>query len=118
MAGSAYIKLTVPQLQQAFLLGGPTSGPNLEWSKFFAGLVGDPQPISAGSLVAVPSPITFTASIDGHLVILGGTSVSVNLTRGRVTVAAIFSNGWLPMSQKDVAVINYVGQPTTYFVPW
>lgn len=72
------------------------------------------------TIVAVPltgSPMAYTATAEGTLVLSGTTVTSVTVTRGGVTVTTGVTVGAVPLSQGDVATITYTGTPVLNFIP-
>lgn len=89
-----------------------------QWQLFFASLVADPGPIVAQALATAPATFSYTASVPGHLLVIGGTVSAISLTRARVAIANIgLTAGFIPMGVGDVVSVAYTVKPTVYFVP-
>lgn len=104
--------LSVPSLTQP-AVDTQTGRFSTAWVGFFTRLAGKPAAIAAVNLTG--SPFGYTAATNGVLVIVGGTSVTATLTRGRVSVPVPV--GSIPVSEGDEVVLVYSAAPTVSFVP-
>lgn len=71
------------------------------------------RPLMAVSLA--PSPMEFTATTIGNLLVTGGAALSAVLTRGSDSVAVPVP-GFIPMAAEDVVTLTYSGTPVVTFV--
>ena len=89
------------------------------WYQAFTGIING-QPTGFVSVQKVgPSPWTFTAPAGGTLILNGGTTTQVQVSRDQQTFFVTGqTSGMFPVSQGDSLVITYsVGPPTATFVP-
>lgn len=88
---------------------------NPAWQRMFIALT--QLPVAIQELTAGASPYTYTASVNGYLVIKGGTVSSVTLTRGRTTIDVTGLSDMIGLGQNDQVEITYTVAPSVWFVP-
>lgn len=86
------------------------------WIQFFAGLTSPAQPTES-VLVATSSPFTYTASKNGVLFVSGGLVNSISIQRSIIVIPTGVTQGPIPLSQGDKAIITYRTAPTLNFLP-
>lgn len=107
--------LTLPNYRQTLMDKANTSSP---WYKFFSGLFTGKPPSAESTVTATTSPMTYTATQRGFMIVQGGTVSLVQWNRGGVTNHATGqTQGCFPVSQGDSLIITYSVAPTLTFVP-
>lgn len=86
-----------------------------EWLRFLTDLVSNAKP--SASITPSSSPSAYVASVQGHLLVVGGTVSSITLKRGRATIATGMTSGFIPVSSNDIVTVTYTVAPTLTFVP-
>ena len=99
---------TVDEVDQAFLQG------------LAMGLLVDtPDSQTAGAIsteTVGASPWTYTAGIDGNLLIKIGTVSQIDLIRGGTFTTGLTA-GFIPLAPGDQCTVTYTAVPTVYFIP-
>lgn len=88
------------------------------WYRFFAGLLNGTPPQDVSTLAVTASPFSYQAPLGGFIAVHGGTVVSIMLTRDGINVHGTgTTQGCVPMSKGDTAIITYSAPPTINFFP-
>lgn len=69
------------------------------------------QPVSLAA-----SPATFTASVNGAMLISGGAVSDISITRSN-TYSTGMTSGMIPLMKGDVLTVTYTAAPTAVFFP-
>lgn len=83
-----------------------------DWWRYLLALTSPPQPENAVTVGA--SPTTYTASVNGTMLVTGGTGVVCQLKR---VSAYTVSAGLIPMSVGDSLSLTYTAAPTLVWFP-
>jgi hypothetical protein len=78
------------------------------------------QIVAPAPLVAItvyPSPMAYTATSSGFVLIKGGTILSLSLTRAGYTVAINTNASTIPVAPGDVIGVTHSAAPIMTFVP-
>jgi hypothetical protein len=86
-----------------------------DWWRFFLALVSKP-PIES-TVVLGASPTTYTASVNGTLLVAGTVSAMTLASRGSTATYTLPATGYIPLSIGDVVTLTYTGSPTVMFFP-
>ena len=89
------------------------------WYSFWTGLLKGQPTGPAAAVVVGPSPFSYVAPSGGTLVLSGGTTTQVRISRdGANYFVTGLTAGLFPMAQGDTLEITYtVGAPTATFLP-
>jgi hypothetical protein len=85
------------------------------WRAFFSALSGKPS--GAVVIAASGSPVAYTASDGGSLMVTGGSVTAISIVRGRNPIPVDAGLRALPMSAGDTVMIAYSVAPTLVFLP-
>lgn len=83
------------------------------WTSFFRAFAAGAAPVEAVTVAA--SPFAYKALGPGEVLVSGGESVTVTLTRGRVTISV--PDGFVPVATGDVVSVGFTAPPTLSFIP-
>ena len=106
--------IPLPNLRAAFVnkFGNLVS----PWNSYLQQFTQAPPNIA--TVIVGASPITYTATEPGTVIISGGTLTALTLTRGLVTVALAITDRIIPVGINDIVVITYSIAPIAIkFVP-
>ena len=88
---------------------------SLPWYRFFAALV---SPATAAETINVSgSQVTYVASVDGNVLIHGGTISFITINRGRMALAVNTNASFVPLSQGDSVAVSFSAAPAMTFFP-
>lgn len=107
--------LTLPSYRQSLVDKGQTSS---TWYRYLSGLFAGKPPGAESKVTVTTSPMTYTASQGGFVIIQGGTVSLVQWSRGGVTNHNTGqTQGCFPVSAGDSLIITYTGAPNLTFAP-
>lgn len=91
---------------------------NKDWYFFFVGLFQGLAPEAEVNVPATGSPLTFSATRGGYLIVAGGTVSAIEFSRDGITFYTIgITNGIVPVCSSDRVRVTYSVAPTMTFVP-
>jgi hypothetical protein len=85
-----------------------------EWHRFLTKEASPPK--ASQPKTASGSPMSFTATERGSLLVHGGSISSITLTRGRVTHNTGVTGGFIPLGNGDEVTITYTVAPEVHFL--
>ena len=102
----------VPKPVSQFLQ--PNGQVDRTWWRFLFSLVSEPQKESV--ITPIASPFSYTASVNGTLLVQGGTVSAIDLKRLNNHTTGQ-TNGLFPLSVGDILMITYAVAPTLTWLP-
>jgi hypothetical protein len=108
--------LSLPTFTQALLEG--KNATSRAWYFFFQGLWKGQPPGAQSPVTVTTSPFTFPATQRGYLIVQGGTVSMIQTNRDGVTnMNTGQTQGCIPVSAGDLAIVTYSVKPNLTFVP-